>query len=48
MQRKPEADLLPLDTKIEKKVRNLRKDTSAESTSMANQREILQPIPKEA
>ena len=46
--RKPEADLLPLDTQIEKTLRNLRKVTSAESTSMENQRERLQPIPKEA
>ena len=45
---KPEADQLPLDTEIERKMRNLRKVTSVESTSMANQRERLQPIPKEA
>ena len=31
MHRKPEADLLPWDTKIEKTLRNLRKVTSAES-----------------
>ena len=48
MHRKPEADLLPLDTEIERTLRNLRKVTSAESTSMANQRERLQPIPEEA
>ena len=44
MHRKLEADLLPLDTKIERTLRNRRKVTSAESTSMANQRERLQPI----
>ena len=47
MHKKPEADLLPLYIEIERTLRNLRKVTSAESTSMANQREILQPIPKE-
>ena len=36
MHRKPKADLLPLDTKIEKTLRNLRKVTSDESTSMEN------------
>ena len=44
MHRKPEVDLLPLDTKIERTLRNLRKVTSVESTSMENQRERLQPI----
>ena len=48
MHRKLEADLLPLHTEIERTLRNLRKDTSAESKIMANQRERLQPIPKEA
>ena len=47
MHRKPEANLLPLDTEIEKALRNLRKVTSVESTSMENQRERLQPIPEE-
>ena len=45
---KPEADLLPLDTKIERTLRNLRKIPSAESKSMANHKERIQPIPKEA
>ena len=45
MHRKQEVDLLPLDTKIEITLRNMRKVTSDESTSMANQRERLQPIP---
>ena len=41
MHRKPEANLLPLDTEIERTLRNIRKVTSAESTSMENQRERL-------
>ena len=48
MHRKLEVDLLPLDTEFERTLRNLRKVTSAESISMANQRERLQPIPEEA
>ena len=48
MHRKPEADLLPLDTEIEITLRNLRKVKSDESTSMVYQRERLQPIPEEA
>ena len=48
MRRKPEADLLPLDTEIEKTLRNLRNVTSAVSKTMANQRERLQPIPDES
>ena len=41
MHRKPEEDLLPLDTEIEITLKNLRQITSAESISVANQREIL-------
>ena len=48
MHRKLEADLLPLDTEIKRTLRNLRKVTSAESTSMTNQKERLLPIPEEA
>ena len=48
MHRKPEADLLPLDTEIERTRRNLRKVTSVESASMENQRERLKPIIEEA
>ena len=44
MHRKPEAELLPLDTKIERTLKNLRRITSAESRNMANQRERLQSI----
>ena len=47
MHRKPEADMLPLDIEIERTLKNLRKITSAESRSMANQRERLQAIPEE-
>ena len=47
MHRRPEADLLRLDTKIERTLQNLIRITSAESRNMANQRERLQAIPKE-
>ena len=47
MLRKPEADLLPLDIEIERTLKNLRKITSAEFRSMANQRERLQAILEE-
>ena len=48
MHRKHVADFLPLDTEIERTLRNLMKSTSAESKSMANHRERLQSIPEEA
>ena len=41
MHRKPEADLLPLDTEIERTLKNMRKITVAESRSMENQRERI-------
>ena len=47
MHRKLEANLLPLDTKIERTLRIMRKITSAKFRSMANQRERLQAIPEE-
>ena len=47
MHRRPEADLLPLDTEIERTLQNLRRITGAESKNMANQRERLQAIPEE-
>ena len=47
MHRKPETDLLPLDTEIERTLQNLRRITSAESRNMANQRERLQTIQEE-
>ena len=47
MHRKTEADMMPLDTEIERTLKNLRKATSAEYKSMSHQREILQTIPEE-
>ena len=47
MHRRPEADLLPLDTEIEKTLQNMRRITNAESRNMENQRERLQAISKE-
>ena len=44
MHRKQEADLLPLDTEIERTLKNLKKITSAKSINMENQRERLQAI----
>ena len=42
MHRKLEAELLPLDTKLEKTLRNLKKVRSVESPIMAKQREVQQ------
>ena len=47
MHRKQEVNLLPLNTEIERRLKNLRKITVAESRSMENQRERLQAIPEE-
>ena len=47
MHRKSEAELLPLDTNIERTLKNLRKVTSVEDRSMTNQIERLQTIPEE-
>ena len=47
MHRKLEAGLLPLYTKIERTLKNLRKATSAEDRSMANQIERLHTILEE-
>ena len=47
MHRRLEADLLPLDTEIERTLQNLRRITSAKSRNMANQRKRLQAIPEE-
>ena len=44
MHKRPEAELLPLDTKIEKTLRNLKKVRAAEATTMAEQRECNQNI----
>ena len=38
MHRKPEEDLLPLDTEIKRTLQNLRKISVIESRSMVNQR----------
>ena len=43
MHKKPEAELLPLHTEIERTLKNLRRTTSAESKNMANQRESVTP-----
>ena len=47
MHRRLEANLLPLDTEIERTLQNLRRVTCAESRIMENQRERLQAIPEE-
>ena len=47
MHRKSEAKLLPLDTKIERTPKNLRKATSTGDRSIDNQIERLQTIPEE-
>ena len=44
MHRKPEAELLPLDTELEMTLRNLKKVRSVESTVMAEQQETCQNI----
>ena len=44
---KSEAEQLPLDTEIERTLKNLRKATSTRDRSMANQIERLQPILEE-
>ena len=44
MHRKLEAELLPLDTEIERTLKNLRKATSTGDRSMDNQIERLQTI----
>ena len=47
MHRKQEANLLPLNTEIERTLKNIRKITISESRSMENQRERLQAILEE-
>ena len=47
MHRRPKADMLPLDTEIDRTLQNLRRITNAESRNMENQRERLQAIPEE-
>ena len=48
MHRKPEEELLPMDTKLKKTLRNLKKVRSTKSTIMADQREIQQNTQAEA
>ena len=45
MHRKPKAELLPLDTELERTLRNLKKVRSVESEVMAEQQETHQNIP---
>ena len=47
MHRRPEADMLTLDTEIESTMINLRRINNAESRNMANQRKRLQAILEE-
>ena len=47
MHRKSEVELLPLDTEIERTLKNMRKTTSAEDRSMTHQIERLQTISEE-
>ena len=47
MHRKSKAELLPLDTEIERTLKNMRKATSTRDRSMDNQIERLQTIPEE-
>ena len=47
MHKKLEAELLPLDTELERTLKNMRKVRSIESTTTENQREKFQPIPEE-
>ena len=48
MHKKPESELLPLDTELERRLKNTRNVKSVESTTMADQRERIQHIPEEA
>ena len=47
MHRRPEVDMLPLDTEIERIVHNLRRITSAESRNMTHQGDKLYAITEE-
>ena len=48
MHRKLEGELLPLDTELERTLRNLRKFKGVESATTENRRERMQLIPEEA
>ena len=45
MHRKPEDELLPLNTEIERTLRNLKKVRAVEKAGMAEQRDINKSIP---
>ena len=45
MHKKPKAELLPLDTELERTLRNLKKVRSVELAVMAEQQETHQNIP---
>ena len=45
MHRKPKAELIPLDTKLERALRNLKKVRIIEATVMADEREANQNVP---
>ena len=47
MHRKPESELVPLDTELERTLKNLKKVRFTETVVMAEQREIEQQIPTE-
>ena len=47
MHRKPESELVPLNTELERTLKNLKKVKFAEAVVMAEQREIQQQIPAE-
>ena len=47
MHRKPEAELLPLDTELERTLRNLKKVRIAEAVAMAEQEGTDHHIPVE-
>ena len=42
---KPEAELLPLDTKLERTLRNLKKVRIAEAAMMTDEREVNHNVP---
>ena len=45
MQRKPETELLPFDTELERKSRNLKKVRIEKAIVMADEREVNQNVP---
>ena len=47
MHRKPEFELVPLDTELERTLKNVKKVRFAETVVIVEQREIQQQIPTE-